>query len=57
MKTGEEASRLWGEAASQVGKGWLEGPLVYTDNGKLLVNGKQVVVNPAYRFGVQRTDK
>ena len=42
---GEKAPKLWEEAVAQIGK------------GKLLVDGKKTVVDPASRCGVQRADK
>ena len=56
-KPGEKASRLCEEAVSQEGRGLLEGPFVYPANRKLPVNEKHAIVNPAYRFGFQRTDE
>ena len=42
---------------AQVGGGWMEDPFPYTGVGKILVNGKNPIVNPAYRLGAQQTDK
>ena len=40
-----------------MGKGWLEGPLPHPGCGKLRVNGEELIVIPALRFGAQQADK
>ena len=51
------ASRLWFEAIGQVKKRWLDGPHRFNNGGGLLVNGKPVIANPTFRFGVQQGSK
>ena len=48
------ASQLWREAMDQVKKRWFNGPRRFNKEGELLVDGKPVVANPGFRFGVQQ---
>ena len=41
----------------QVKKQWLHGPRRSTEQGELMVEGKPVLANPAFRFGVQQGRK
>ena len=42
---------------AQAAKGWLEGPLPYTERRKLPANGKELLATTAYRLGTQQADK
>ena len=53
---GMEATKPWGEAATQGGQGRLPGTYVYTADGELLVNRVGGIFNPVYRFGVRQAD-
>ena len=56
-KVSQEAhrSKLGSEAIEQAEKGWLDGPFPFGHEGMLLVDGKQTLAIPAYRFGVEQT--
>ena len=55
--TDSRTPKLRKEALVQVTKGWVEGPLKFTDKGRLLVDGAESLVSPAYPFGSQQSDK
>ena len=52
----EEASNIQAETVARARKGWPEEPFIFAADGKLVADGGEVVVNAAYRFGVQQTD-
>ena len=55
--TDPNAEQLWIEATDQVKKQWLHGPHPFNEHGELMVGGKPVRANPAFRFGAQQGKK
>ena len=51
------ANQLWPEAMDQDKKQWPNGPHRFNEKGELMVDGKPVLANPAFRFGVQQGSK